>query len=150
MRTYRISVSALRWLRTLAERAQKSGQREICGLILSEDGERIRLVYLRNEALCGGQFLISGRSRKSAVHRAQGQGVKVLGTFHSHPISDAIPGPRDIQTAKSGSLMLIYDVCGRQARLWEIRASRGRRHARELLLESRSPRSLSGKRVIAR
>ena|SRR5579872_3969434 len=147
LRTYRISVSALRWLRTLAERAQKSGQREIGGLIVSEDGERLKLVYLSNEALRPCQFLISEKSHKSAVNRVHEQGMQVLGDFHSHPISEAIPGPRDIQMAKSGSLMLIYDVCGRQARLWEIRASKGRRHPRELALESRSPTSLSGKGV---
>ena len=134
-RTYRISAGTLRWLRTLAEREQKSDQREVCGLIVSEDSVRIRLIYLRNEALGAGEFVISGQSLESAARRARGRGMKVLGTFHSHPISEAISGPRDFQTAKSGSLMLIYDVCGRQARLWEIHDLRGRPHAREPTLD---------------
>jgi hypothetical protein len=48
--TYRISVSELRKLRTLAERMQKSGQGEACGFILSDGGFRLRLAYLPNQA----------------------------------------------------------------------------------------------------
>ena len=62
--------------------------------------------------------------------------MKVLGTFHSHPIGEAIPGPRDIQTARSGSLMLIYDVCGRQARLWKIQKIKGHPKVTELALNA--------------
>jgi len=136
IRTYRISAGSLRWLRTLAEREQKSDQREVCGLIVSEDGIRLRLLYLRNEALGAGEFFLSRQSQASAVRRARGQGMRVLGTFHSHPISEALPGVRDIQMAKPGSLMLIYDVCGRQAKLWEIRKLRGRQ-VKELRLDSK-------------
>jgi len=107
---------------------------EVCGLILSEDGERINLAYLPNETLRPGGWLFGQQSYESARRRAKGQGMKILGTFHSHPISEAIPGPRDIKTAKAGSLMLIYDVCGRKARLWKIQVSRRRRYARELTL----------------
>jgi len=136
IRTYRISAGSLGWLRTLAEREQKSDQREVCGLIVSEDGIRLRLLYLRNEALGAGEFFLSRQSQASAVRRARGQGMRVLGTFHSHPISEALPGVRDIQMAKPGSLMLIYDVCGRQAKLWEIRKLRGRQ-VKELKLDSK-------------
>jgi proteasome lid subunit RPN8/RPN11 len=135
--TYRISVSELRKLRTLAERRQKSGQGEVCGLILSDDGFRLRLAYLPNQASGPGQFLIKAQTYESARDRAKRQGESVLGTFHSHPVSKAIPGARDIKNAASSSpLMLIYDVCGREAKLWEIRKTRGRRQARELTLDS--------------
>lgn len=131
-----LSSRALRRLQTLSEREQKLGQREVCGLIVSKDGVRIRLAYLRNEASRGGEFLISEQSQKSTVRSARGQGMKVLGTFHSHPIGEAIPGPRDIQTARSGSLMLIYDVCGRQARLWKIQKIKGHPKVTELALNA--------------
>lgn len=133
---YRISVSQLRRLRTLAERRQKSGQREVCGLILSDDGFRLRLAYLPNQASRPGQFLIKGQAYESARDRAKRQGESILGTFHSHPVSEAIPGAGDIKNATSGSLMLIYDVCGREAKLWKIRKVRGHRQARELTLDS--------------
>jgi proteasome lid subunit RPN8/RPN11 len=135
-RLYRISVSELRKLRRQAEPKQKSGQREVCGLIVSGDGVHIRLVYLPNYSSRPGHFLITAKSCASLKDRATTQNEKVVGTFHSHPISEAIPGVGDIKNAKSGFLMLIYDVCGRQARLWEIRGSKRNRHARELILNA--------------
>jgi len=133
-RSYRISASELQKLRTLAERRQRSSQHEVCGLILSDDSLRLKLAFLPNQASRPGKFLIRGQAYDSARKRAERQRASVLGTFHSHPISKAIPGARDIKNAASGSLMLIYDVCGREARLWEIRKLRGRRQARELTL----------------
>ncbi len=140
---YRISASELRRLRTLAEKRQKSGQREVGGLILSDDGFQLKLAFLANQARRSCQFRTSESAYKSARDRAQRQGESILGTFHSHPISEAIPGDGDIKNAHeeiknagSGSLMLIYDVCGREAKLWEIRKVRGRRQARELTLDS--------------
>ena len=132
---YRIAARELGRLRTLAEARQKSSQREVCGLILSDDGVHIRLAYLPNQEPRAGRFMIRRQPYASAKDRARKQGEKVLGTFHSHPISEAIPGVEDIKKAKAGSLMLIYDVCGRQARLWKIRELRGHRRAAELTLD---------------
>jgi desampylase len=133
---YRISAGELRRLRAQAERKQKSGQMEVCGLILSGDGNRIELVYLSNKASKPGRFLIEQLTYKSVQDRAEKLGKSVLGSFHSHPISEAIPGARDIKNAKLGSIILIYDVCGKQAKLWEIRRLNGRRQAEELTLNS--------------
>ena len=57
--------------------------------------------------------------RKPQKVLARKAGKTVLGTFHSHPISEAIPSPGDFMGAGSlsDSLMLIYDVCGIEARL---------------------------------
>ena len=125
---------ALRWLQTLSERAQKKNQGEVCGLIVTEDGVNIKLLYVPNEASDSGQWSISGHSYVSAKRRAAIRGMRAIGTFHSHPISEAIPGFRDKQTARSESLMLIYDVCGRQARLWKIQRIKGYPKATELRL----------------
>ena len=129
-----LSIRTLRRLQAVAEREQEDAQREVCGLIVSRDGVRIKLVYVPNEAANPGQWSIARHSYESVRQRATAQGMRVLGTFHSHPISEAIPGPRDIQTAQFGSLMLIYDVCGKQARLWKIQKVKGRPEATELTL----------------
>jgi proteasome lid subunit RPN8/RPN11 len=62
------------------------------------------------------------------------QGRRVIGTFHSHPIGHAEPGPRDRRSCPNGAYMLIYDVCGRMPRLWQIQRRRGRRQAREVAI----------------
>ena len=129
---YQISAVELRELRAQAERHSQLRQREVCGLLLSENDTRLRLAFLSNQASRPGGFLIKKSEYHAAARRAKSQGAKVLGTFHSHPVSEAIPGAGDIRNAASGSLMLIYDVCGREAKLWEIQAFRGRREAKEL------------------
>ncbi|HEX9223720.1 MAG TPA: Mov34/MPN/PAD-1 family protein [Candidatus Acidoferrales bacterium] len=134
--SYQISPGELRRLRTLAERKQKSGHKEVCGVILSQDGFQLELIHLRNQTLQPGQFLIKQDVYQSVKDRAKKRGRRVLGIFHSHPIGEAIPGPGDIKSATSGSLMLIYDVCGREAKLWKIRKLRGHRRAAELVLDT--------------
>jgi hypothetical protein len=64
----------------------------------------------------------------TAVRRAVAESEwRVVGTFHSHPISEAVPGILDFASLRTGQLQLIYDVCGLQARLWTRR--RGKRGA---------------------
>jgi proteasome lid subunit RPN8/RPN11 len=125
----------LQKLRKLAEDGQKSGQQEVCGLILSQDGFRLKLAFLRNQASGPGEFLIRRTVYKSAVDRAKRDGETVLGTFHSHPVSEAVPGHGDIKRAISGSLMLIYDVCGRKVKLWRVRKKKNGLGATELTLQ---------------
>jgi proteasome lid subunit RPN8/RPN11 len=64
-------------------------------------------------------------------------GKRVLGTFHSHPISEAIPGRGDLARTALNSLCLIYDVCGRKPRLWKIVKRDGQRIANEVPLKVR-------------
>jgi proteasome lid subunit RPN8/RPN11 len=138
--TYLMAASELKRLRKFAESEQKAAQREVGGLILSNDGVHLKLMFLVNRASRPGQFSIRGADYKSAKDRAKRSGKSVLGTFHSHPISEAIPGERDITNAHaegSGSLMLIYDVCGREARLWKISKVKGLLPAIELTFTTR-------------
>ncbi len=51
---------------------------------------------------------------------ARSAGHRIVGTFHSHPISEAVPSPRDLAEAAGNSLLLIYDVCGAELRLWRV------------------------------
>jgi len=64
-----------------------------------------------------------GEVRK-LVKAAELLGHSVVGTFHSHPFSYAIPGENDIKDAEEDSLMLIFDCDLRNARLWHIHKRR--------------------------
>ena len=59
-------------------------------------------------------------------------GKKIFGTFHSHPITEAIPGKSDIDGAYRN--MLIYDVIGETARLWAIKRKKGGKSLQSYLL----------------
>ena len=74
-----------------------------------------------------------------AVRNQVKQNRKFIGVFHSHVVSEPIPGPRDIQNACVSHLQLVYDVCGRDARLWRIKKVNKKKVAVEvpLLVASR-------------
>lgn len=92
--------------------------REVCGLLsVSEDGE-IGIHFLRNESDREGTYQVSMERVYSAERALHRRGLKVLGSFHSHPVSEAIPGKGDLEKGFLHDHELIYDVCGREARLW--------------------------------
>jgi proteasome lid subunit RPN8/RPN11 len=125
---FRISKSQYRELLGKACRlARRSSGREICGLLL-DTGCFLSLVETSNASKRGGSFLLRGKEIRRVSAAAQTLRQEVVGTFHSHPISEARPGPRDISSADDGSLMFIFDCIGRNGRLWRIR----RRRAREV------------------
>jgi proteasome lid subunit RPN8/RPN11 len=117
--------TALRELHRLARQAQRLDQGEVCGLLGANVHCRLVLYLLPNRSRRPGHFRIRQADYLAAQRAISEQGKRVLGTFHSHPISEAIPSPGDLQGQRPGSLLLIYDVCGRKARLWKI-LKRGR------------------------
>jgi proteasome lid subunit RPN8/RPN11 len=125
-------------LRRTALRAQKSGQQEVCGVLAGSDRTRIELWFLANRSPHPGRFQIARADYLQARRAIRQLGKKTFGTFHSHPISEAIPARADIAGAALNSLCLIYDVCARQARLWRILKRGNRKVAREVLLQKKA------------
>lgn len=60
-------------------------------------------------------------------------GIEIVGTFHSHPISEAIPGPNDVKYALDDSLMLIFDCIGNEGQLWHIKNGRCSKRVIEMI-----------------
>ena len=60
-------------------------------------------------------------------------GIQIVGTFHSHPVSEAVPGPNDVKYAENDSLMLIFDCVGNEGRLWHVKDGRYREKKMELI-----------------
>jgi len=135
-RSFTICSSDLRTLRRLAKTAQELDQSEVCGLLLSNDGSRLELRHLPNQARKPGRWLVKDDVYAAEKVRAHSAGKVIVGSFHSHPVSEAIPGSGDIQSADAfAPLMLIYDVCGQEAKLWRVRTPRGMRQAEEVNLD---------------
>ena len=57
--------------------------------------------------------------------------VKLMGVFHSHPLSEPVPGEGDIEGGFYKGIMLIYDVCGMDAKLWKLQ-NRKKKKIKEL------------------
>jgi proteasome lid subunit RPN8/RPN11 len=135
---YFIRTSDLRRLRVLALNAQIRGQQEVCGLLAGTRTRQLELWFLTNRSSRAGSFRIERAEYLRARREIRDFGKHPIGTFHSHPISEAIPAKTDLAGAALNSLCLIYDVCGRTAKLWKIVKRRGRKYAKELPFASAS------------
>ena len=109
-----------RRLHLRAIRAQQRGHLEVCGVVVVNASGRIKLRFMLHYSTMPYRFEMR-RSEAQAVQRAiERNGHRVLGSFHSHPVGEAKPGPGDIGKGFYGGVELIYDVCGRCARIWKV------------------------------
>jgi len=98
---------------------------EICGLII-DTGHQLSFVQTRNVSPRVGSFALSRPDVRRIVAAAKVLGQEVVGTFHSHPVADAVPGKSDVEHAVDDSLMFIFDCAGRDGRLWKIKGGKAR------------------------
>jgi proteasome lid subunit RPN8/RPN11 len=123
-----------RRLHDRAYRAQQRDQSEVCGALMATRFGVLRLHFLENQSERPGHFEIASDEVRALRQRQNGTGLRFFGTFHSHPLTYAIPGQGDIRATPTGELMLIYDVCGGEARLWRIVRRKGYKTAVQLTL----------------
>jgi len=136
LKSYILRMSELQKLHFSAVRAQRHGQKEVCGVLASDENGRLELRFLTNRSQRAGRFTIARADYFGAREAIRQMGKRVLGTFHSHPISEAIPSRGDLARTALNSFFLIYDVCGREPRLWKIVKRNGQRVADEVPLKS--------------
>lgn len=97
----------LRKLRATALQAQRSGQREVCGVLTSRRRGYLELCFVNNQSSRPGHFNFEAEEYSTIRRRLRKQGKRILGTFHSHPISEAVPSRGDVAGAALNSLCLI-------------------------------------------
>jgi len=137
--TFVLSPRYRRKLHDRALRAQRCDQSEVCGALIVASTDRLELRFLGNRAGGPGRFSLRQVDLARVRSALRGTGKRVVGTFHSHPIGHATPGPRDRRAGRPGSLMLIYDVCGRDFKLWRL-GRHGRRAVATAVQFSLKPR----------
>jgi proteasome lid subunit RPN8/RPN11 len=120
MSPYHLRFRDWRRLRRRSYQAQQRNQSEVCGIIAADKDRNIVLLFLKNESEKRWSFKFNSDQYGHARKEFRGRKLRFIGEFHSHPVSYAIPGPRDILSAHVGKFELIYDVCGQTARLWKI------------------------------
>lgn len=120
MDTLTLAHEERRRLRGRALRAQQRDQSEVAGALVVDESRRIRFQFMRNRSSSPGHFELDPVEYRAVCAAARAAGKRVVGTFHSHPIGSAVPGPGDVRRAKLNSVMLVYDVCARQMMLWRI------------------------------
>jgi len=125
MRQIRLLKSQFQRIQVKARQAAEFGGAEVCGLIL-DTGRSFELVQVRNKTKRGGGFSFYFGEVRAIEKVARLRNLKIVGTFHSHPAALPKPGPADLCNAPDDSIMLIYDVIGRSARLWRVKNQKAR------------------------
>jgi len=132
--TFTLPFNERRRLHARAFRAQQRDHSEVCGVVAADATRRITLHFLRNISDRPGHFEFNHRELRQLQAALRRAGQRFIGIFHSHVVGTAEPGPGDLAGAWISHLQLVYDVCGREARLWRL-VRRGRKiSAREVSL----------------
>jgi proteasome lid subunit RPN8/RPN11 len=72
---------------------------EACGLLVGH-GDRVdRFVACTNEAASARIYAIPGMELLRAERAAEGDGLEIIGVFHSHTHSEPYPSPTDVEQA---------------------------------------------------
>jgi proteasome lid subunit RPN8/RPN11 len=87
---------------------------ECCGLLLG-CGTVVHKVWpARNELASPTRYRVDPRDYVAAARYGRGHGLEVIGAYHSHPVSRAVPSPTDL--AESAGEDFIYLIAGHIAR----------------------------------
>ncbi|NTV02160.1 MAG: M67 family metallopeptidase [Chlorobiaceae bacterium] len=123
----------------IQEQAVKELPYECCGLLVGRkvvdhrgniDNIVFEVAPCRNDLYFGKEtsFEISFREYEEVEREAKGLGLSIIGSYHSHINSTAVPSRHDIDFAKPGHSMLIislYTGVPREVTSWLRRESGG-------------------------
>lgn len=115
---YTVDRSELLAFTSLASQSAKRCM-EVCGLLVAEHS-RLQLIPVHNASQEILSFAVWKQWVQIALRAANCPASRVVGTYHSHPISGAVPGESDIAGIKNGSLMLIAATLPMEYKLWRI------------------------------
>ena len=76
--------------------ATESIPNECCGLLIGQSDEIVHLCRARNVNESSTKFLIHPADHFSAIRDARSLKMQVIGSYHSHPNSPAIPSATDV------------------------------------------------------
>jgi proteasome lid subunit RPN8/RPN11 len=83
----------------MIDHARREAPLECCGLLVARDGIIDESMPARNLKASPVTFLIDPADHFAALKRARGDGREIVGAYHSHPGSPAIPSPTDLAEA---------------------------------------------------
>lgn len=106
--------------------ADADAPNECCGLLIgavSDDRCVIHAAFpARNSLRSRTRFEIEPLDHFAAIKQARASGLAVVGAYHSHPASAAVPSPRDLAEAEDPDLLhLIVGLPQRELRAYRLR-----------------------------
>lgn len=103
--------------REIVAHARRATPDECCGLLVGT-GTRIEMAHAaRNLRRSPTRYLVDPADHFAAIRSARKAGLAVVGTYHEHPASAALPSPRDEREATApGFLYLIVILVTNETR----------------------------------
>ncbi len=99
----------------MIEHARQDAPLECCGLLLGVPGQIEESVRTRNVRESVKTYLIDPAEHLAVMKRARAEGRAVLGAYHSHPRSPAVPSPTDLAEAHYEEFLYIIVSLAHQA-----------------------------------
>jgi proteasome lid subunit RPN8/RPN11 len=100
---------------TILAHARCARPAECCGVLVGRPAAIVEAVPTRNLATRPDRFLIDPRDHIDARRLARRRSLDVVGFYHSHPHSAALPSETDVaEFAYPGALYLIVGLLERQ------------------------------------
>jgi len=98
--------------------------RECCGLLIGKGNDVTRSIRARNVDAQATRYHIDPSDHFAAIRSAREDGLEVIGAYHSHPETAAVPSPTDIAEADSGAdfLYAIVSLLDDDVRVYRIAA----------------------------
>ena len=79
--------------------ARAEAPRECCGLLIGHGSEIDESVRVRNIDESPTRYLVDPAAHVATIRRLRGSGRSIVGCYHSHPHSPAVPSDTDLREA---------------------------------------------------
>lgn len=79
--------------------ARDEDPNECCGLLVGCDGVVDECIRARNLRASPTEYLVDPADHFEAIRQARAAGRTIVGAYHSHPRSPAVPSPTDVSEA---------------------------------------------------
>lgn len=86
-------------LEEMLREARREPEIECCGLLAGREGIVTTIFPARNALQSATVYEIDPRELFRSFRRMREEGLQHLGQYHSHPASENVPSPRDIEQA---------------------------------------------------
>lgn len=83
----------------IIEHARREAPNECCGLLVGDRGAIVEAVATRNECASPTRYRVDAREHFALIRRLRGSQRTIVGAYHSHPASAAVPSPTDVAEA---------------------------------------------------
>jgi len=94
----------------IIDHARRDAPLECCGLLVAQDGVIDESVPVRNLKRSPVAYLIDPADHFAALKRTRAERRDVVGAYHSHPRSPAVPSPTDLAQAHEEFLYVIVSL----------------------------------------